>query len=104
MSVSLDATPGSTVANAYCTADEADAYHAAHPYGASWASATADQKAQAIILATALLDELVAWSGVVNTRDQKLLWPRFGVYGRNAWLIDQTIVPPEVKEATAEYA
>lgn len=118
MPVILDTTVGGPTANSYCSLVDALAYNDTHPYGTSWASVaiTDDQRSRALITATGLLDQHVAWSvgrgyllgynigGGVASSTQRLLWPRVGVIGKNNYLISSTVIPPEVRDATAEFA
>lgn len=104
MALVLDATVGGPSANAYCTQAEATTYHESHPYASAWTAATDDTKNRAIATATRLLDEHMAWMGVGMTETQALGWPRTGGVYRNGWTIPTTVVPAEVKRATAELA
>jgi DNA mismatch repair protein MutH len=97
---------GAANANAYCDLTFADQYHANRPpSGVTWASASTDQKTAAILWATLLMDRLWDWTGWVVTVTQALMWPRQGMLLRNGWgYVDTTIIPTEIKQATAEYA
>lgn len=116
MSVVLDTTVGGANANSYCSLADAAAYNDNHPYGSDWAGSD-DTLSRALILATALLDQHVEWKtgrgwipsaglvgGGVVSMTQRLLWPRYGVLGRNGFVIDSTVIPTEVRDATAEFA
>ena len=101
----LIATPGAANANSYATVAEADTYHDAHLYGSTWTALTSDQKTVALIMATRMLDSLYTWAGLAANEDQALLWPRSGVMDHlNISLIESTVVPQKLKEATAEQA
>jgi hypothetical protein len=104
MPLVLDATVGGPKANTYCTVEEADTYHEAHPYSSTWANATEDQKKRALVTATRLLDEHIEWNGWVATSTQALLWPRVGTFYKSGYVIDSTVLPKELKHATAELA
>jgi len=101
----LVATAGASNANAYCTLSVANQYHEDRPAaGTTWADATNDEKIQAIIWATKLLDALYDWNGWVTTEDQALLWPRTGMWYRSGYYIDTDVIPTDLQHATAEFA
>ncbi len=102
----IDVTPGSASANAYVTVAVADQYDLDRPsVGVTWASATSDQKIAAILWATTLMDSLWDWNGFATDETQVLLWPRQGMQKRTLYeFVDENTIPPELQEATAEYA
>lgn len=105
MAVTLLVTPGASNANSYCSKAESDAYHANHPYGSVWTAADGqDIQPQTLILATQILDEQYEWDGNVSSSTQSLLWPRFGVYGKNGYRLASDAIPNELRNATAELA
>lgn len=65
--------------NSYATVAEADSYFEDRLDVAAWTSATATQKAQALVTATSLLDNL-DWVGVAVSDSQTLAFPRTGTY------------------------
>ena len=99
------ATPGAVNANSYCTVAEADAYHATHLYASDWTSASTTTKETALIMATRLLDHHYIWNEWPSTIEQVLQWPRDGVvaFNQRDW-VDVDEIPPQLKNATAEYA
>jgi hypothetical protein len=103
--MALDATAGGANANSYCTVAEADTYHTTHLYAEDWTSAVLAKKEAALIWATRLLDEQIAWKGDVVTQIQALRWPRSGVLDRDGrYYFDQTLVPAFLQQAAAEFA
>ena len=90
---------GLATANSYATTAQADAYHVDILHGSAWASA-ADPEA-ALIMATRLLDEKVAWKGVKKTKEQALRWPRSYVYDADGYLVDNDIIPQWLINATS---
>lgn len=102
----LVVTVGAANANAYCTLAFANQYQEDRPaVGSTWVDATDPQKNAAILWATTLMDSLWEWDGITIDAVQALLWPRSGLMKRNQREeIDQTTIPPEIQEATAEYA
>lgn len=104
----LDATPAGAAANSYCTVAEADAYHDARLSATTWtdASVTTATKTVALIMATRLLDAMYEWENwATHPQTQALQWPRVAMPRRNllAWVGNDEI-PPELKNATAEFA
>lgn len=107
----LIATPGAANANAYIDVTTADQFHLDHPqFGTTaatglWSGASADQKVQAILWATKLMDRQFIWNGSIVNTIQVLLWPRSGLVQTNDWnVLDNTTIPDLVAFATAEYA
>jgi len=102
----LVTTAGSATANAYVSVAVADQYHLDRPaVGTTWADATTDQKSAAILWATKLMDDLWDWTGYATDAVQALLWPRGAMLKRNGWeYVPITEVPPEIQNATAEWA
>lgn len=101
----LIATAGASNANSYCTVAEADTYHETHLYATAWTDADDDNKAIALIWATRLLDDTMAWNGTPTDSTQALRWPRFQVLDREGinYLPDD-VIPVWLKNATAEFA
>lgn len=104
MPITLDASPSSPAANAFADVAWADAYFAAQLYSEEWETATADQKAQALITATRSLARL-RWDGWPATAAQPLPFPRTGLLDREGrYSIPSGIFPEDLKAATAEAA
>lgn len=92
--------------NSYATVEEADAYFADRLDVDAWTSASAEQKAQALITATSMLDGL-SWTGVIADEAQSLSFPRSGDYfdprlGYRATFDEN--VPTRIIQATYELA
>ena len=77
MAITLTVEDGSGLAdaNTYVSQADADAYFA-NRANASWAAATDDAKAAALIQATQYLDARYTFKGVRLTETQALEWPR----------------------------
>lgn len=122
------ATAGAANANSYTTAAEADAYFDARlDLDPVWVP-SGETEASLLIMATRVLDSMAvarkvlrldrrggpqgrpyyvtsrAWTGEVATSTQALAWPRTGMTDRLGRAIPSTVVPKELKEATAELA
>jgi hypothetical protein len=104
MALTVIATPGAADANSYATVEESDAYHEALLYASDWTNATTATKEAALVCATRLLDEQCEWRGTKATNGQALRWPRGGVYDVDGVGIDNDVIPPNLKRATAELA
>jgi hypothetical protein len=102
--VALDTTVGGAAANSYASQAEADAYHEGRMHVEAWDDAEDADKERALRMATATLDAMVDWQGDTASVTQRLMWPRFGAYGRNGYLIAGDVIPAELKDATAEFA
>jgi hypothetical protein len=93
--------------NSYVTVEEADAYFADRLDAAAWTAADATQKAQALVTATAYLDEL-RWTGTAVSESQSLAFPRVTEYfdprlGTSIYLEGNT-VPSRITKACTELA
>lgn len=104
MPVVLDATPGSPTANSLTTLAAADAYWASQLYNDHWFDADDDQQTRALITATRLLCEQLAWLGWPTTTTQALALPRSGLRTRTGAVIPSTMIPVDAADATAELA
>lgn len=92
--------------NSYVTVAEADAYFADRLDATLWSSAAPERKAQALVTATSMLDEL-SWTGMALTDTQTLAFPRAGEYFDNkvgAGVILDAFVPDRIIKATYEQA
>lgn len=105
MALVLDATPGGVASNTYCTLAEGDAYHETRLWTDDWDGADDSTKNIALVMATRLLDEAYDWEEFTTTETQKLKWPRSGILDyRERAFIDNNAIPPELKNAVAEFA
>lgn len=114
--MSLITEDGSVVANAesYVSVANADTYHA-NRGNDTWGGLTVAEKEEALRRATDyMLQQYRAdWKGFRKDGTQKLDWPRsfvylepfvHGIVGTYPYLVPDTIVPDEVKNACAELA
>lgn len=65
--------------NSYATVAEADAYFEDRLDVAAWTTASAAEKAKALVTATSYLDSL-EWTGTAVSPEQPLAFPRIGSY------------------------
>lgn len=98
------ATPGLGTSNSYITVAELDAYAAGRLHVAAWAAATTAQKEAAVIWATRVIDARVCFLGAAADAVQALAWPRTGLLTRNGFALASTVIPQQLKDATAEMA
>jgi hypothetical protein len=103
MAVTIVATAKSASANSYGTLAEAETYMEGRTGTVTWDAATDDQKNRALVEATNRLDQLDFFGGVTAS-DQRLKWPRVGVYDADGRSWDQDVVPRPVKNAQVELA
>lgn len=111
--------------NTYLSLADAQSYFDARLFADTWASATADQQSQALVMATRAIDRQVI-TGAKKTDEQLLQFPRRYTYKIHdiwqKWFTDnivdtfetlyiegatwwaETDVPQEVKDATCEEA
>lgn len=109
--MALDATVGGANANAYLDRTTADAYFANRLYASDWNNATTGTKEQALMTATARIDQETFIGYRVSTT-QALRWPRFSVpipgeefyYGGVGGYYATDSIPKPVKDATCEMA
>lgn len=100
----IDTSPGADTANSYCTRAEADDYHDTHLYADTWRATEAWKKDAALIWASRLLDEQVAWQGTKVSASQSLRWPRSGVSDADGYAFSSDAIPAWLANATAELA
>lgn len=93
--------------NSYATAVEADTYFGDRLDVAAWTAANSTEKDQALITATAVLDDLI-WTGTAVSESQPLAFPRAGYYFDprlgTAVTLSTTAVPDRILRATKELA
>lgn len=102
-------------ANSYALVADGDAYHAAHLYATAWTGADNPTKEKALMMATMVLDQTMAWHGYLSNSEQPLQWPRNRVINRNRYSYaygygsqsqwyDPTKIPKDIRDATCELA
>lgn len=104
MAITIVATPKAVNANSYATEAEGDAYHETHLYASAWTGAGTESKKAALVWATRLLDDAMEFVGWRTTIEQKLAWPRQGVWTRDKIEVDADTIPDFIANATAELA
>ena len=105
----LNATPGAPTANAYVTVAAASAYLETRLYIDAWFGTetrivSIATREQALIWATALLDQHVRWYGQPATLTQALAWPMAGQVDHLGRPVPVDVVPVVIQQATATYA
>jgi hypothetical protein len=91
--------------NSFADVSEFDAYFADRFDVDAAITATADQKSQALVSATDMLNELT-WTGAIADVNQSLAFPRVGSYfdPRVGYRVSLSEVPKRVVQATLELA
>lgn len=98
-------------ANAYAAVGDGDAYFDGHLYASAWTTATADNKAKALVMATRVIDASYEFNGSKTTVTQALEWPRYKCPDRDnvdsaggSNFLASNSVPKAVSDATCEMA
>ena len=105
MPVIPDATVKGTASNSYITVARGNQLLTDTRLNVTgWNSASDDDKARAVIYGTYLLDNVFMWHGTPRTIEQKLDWPRSGVYDNNGDDFDYDTIPEPLERAVAEMA
>ena len=93
--------------NSYVDVAEADAYFEDRLDVSAWTAATPELKAQALVTATRILDD-ISWVGTAISEDQSLAFPRNGKYfdprAGSVIILDPTITPKRIVTSTIELA
>lgn len=110
---------GLSTANSYADVADGTAYHEGHLYATAWTGATAAHQAQALAMATRLIDAYMVFRGCKVSAGQALQWPRMNCLdpdspampftirilgGGGGDCFDPTTVPRVVRDATCEMA
>lgn len=103
MAVTIVATAKATNANSFLSLADADTYMDGLASDTEWDAATTDQQNRALKSATDRLDQ-ERYHGRRTDANQRLSFPRTGIYDRDGDLYDQDTIPRPVEEATAELA
>lgn len=95
-------------ANSYATLAEAEAYleNTGRSAEGNWLTADTKGKNSALIQATDYLDQIfrTRYKGQQLTSEQRLQWPRCGVYDDRGILVAEADIPEAVGNAAIEYA
>jgi len=116
--MTLEATPGSSSADSYCTVAEVDAYFVSSYNRPLWMDLETTDKEAVLKESTRLLDGLVSWYGYKATSTQALRWPRAyvkdpdSIWGSAQYMdvivsdayVDSTIIPKQLKDIVCELA
>ena len=80
-------------------------YQVTRPFNKAWQGASPEDKAEALVMGTYIVDSSFIWKGYRITGDQPLNFPRTGLYfDANGNSIDPDNVPFNIKRAAAEQA
>lgn len=97
---------GSSTANAYLSAADADTYFTDHGAPSTWTAATTPNKEAALRQATQYLDATYhgRWRGTRANETQALAWPRADAEDDDGFTFSSTALPQALKDACAEAA
>ena len=108
MALTLITTAGSATANAYASVAAVSTILEGIPGTAAWFSTDVEARKAAILHATWVLDNHVAWRGAATSPGQALMFPRNGLYSRLGEIyewgtteLDWTTIPAFLERATA---
>lgn len=102
--MALNATVGAIDANSYVTRAEADAYFTDRMHSSAWTALGTEVKDQLLITSSQMLDWYINWKGDKTSTTQAMRWPRTGAIRPDGTVIDDDVIPPEVKVASYEQA
>lgn len=90
-------------ANSYVSVAEADDYFALDPnFNTVWVALADDVKEQLLAWSSRILDQKCLWNGIPVTATQPVRWPRRGAYDRDRYMVSETTIPRQLKEAVCE--
>ena len=101
MAFTVEDGTGVTDSNAFCSVTFSDDYHADRG-SADWKGAK-QEKQRAIVRASDFLGRL-SYRGSRVDEEQSMAWPRLDVWSEGHELLDPTVIPIQLKRATAELA
>ena len=100
----LETGAGLTNSNSYCDLAGGNTYHDNRLHVTDWTNASDADKETALVWATNLLDDMIAWNGTIANDDQALRWPRDGIIDLDGNTVDDDIIPDFLRESTAEFS
>lgn len=108
MAATLYAWPGTSAgfANAYCAVSDGDTYFASRLGADAWTDASTDEKKQALVSATRMIDRQ-RWAGTSTSGTfpySTLAWPRSGVTDKYGDSVSATGLPADIITGTEELA
>jgi hypothetical protein len=97
---------GETNSNSYCTIEFADDYLSikSASFTTTWDALTDEQKENALMWGSRVLDQRARWVGTRAHTDQAMGWPRIGARDRDGFIVADDIVPLQVQQAAVEMA
>ena len=105
MALVVDSDPLSATCNSYVSVQVMDDYVADRvpdpAVKVAWDALTDPQQAMYLVNATRSIDSYASWIGRKYTREQSLDWPRYDAWV-DGYMLEVSIVPPAVIEATCE--
>lgn len=90
--------------NSYLSVEAASDYFALRLYAEPWTGAALAQKQAALVMATFTIDRMARWYGEPTSAEQKLCFPRTGIFDRNGNPIAADAIPQDIQDAVCEQA
>ena len=103
MTITIIATPGASNANSYVTLANAETFFESRLHKTDWTDATDANKNIALAWATRLLDDYIAWDGMIASSTQALMWPRTLIHNTEGYPVSSGSIPSFLSEATSEF-
>jgi len=103
MAITLTADPTDSESNSFVTVDDADDYFAKRLYVDDWPD-DEEEKKKALIWASGLISRSYRWKGRRAKSQQKLAFPRTGLYTLDLYEVDDATYPDIIVTATCELA
>lgn len=100
--MALNATLGASDANSYVTLSEATAYFENRMHASDWEDV--NDQSKLLISSSQMLDWYINWKGNKATVAQSMQWPREGAIRPDGTVIENDVLPAEVKTAVYELA
>lgn len=106
MALIVEDGTGLTTAESYVSESDAETYWNLRFPPSEWTAASVDKRERALRVATTWLDATLAqrWLGERKENDQRLAWPRTGVYDLERVSVASNAIPEALEAATAEAA
>jgi len=99
----LKSDPSDNDSNSFVTVDDADDYFEARLYTDDWPD-DEDEKKKALMWASGLISRSYRWKGRRVKSDQKLAFPRTGLFTLDGYEVDDETYPDVITAATCELA
>jgi hypothetical protein len=100
--MALDASIGTDTANSYVDLDYATDYFFDRVHASSWSSFSSQE--QVLITSSNVIDWYMNWKGYKTDSNQSMDWPRTDVVLRDGTVLNNDIIPENIKVSVCELA